>query len=266
MRWLGEAGLDGVFVAGTTGEGVLLENDEVEALVERAVAGAGSLRVIAQVGRPSTRATVRAGARARSTPARDGVAAYVPWFYPVTQVQVRARTSSRVLEAADDAPAFIYNIPPRTVNDLDPALAGELARDRVRGDEGLDRRPRAPPGVPGRRRGIDDVRALHRHRAADPRGRSAPAATGSINALSNCRARAVRRRCATRSRRATRTRPAGCRRRSRRSRSRSRAEESTVAGGQAPRPRPARRARRRLPGGPARAVRVSGAPAPPAAS
>ena len=31
MRWLGEIGLDGLFVAGTTGEGVLLEDDEVEA-------------------------------------------------------------------------------------------------------------------------------------------------------------------------------------------------------------------------------------------
>ena len=54
------------------------------------------------------------------------VAAYVPWFYPVTQVQLR-RHFLAVLEAAGDQPAFMYNIPPRTVNDLDPALAGELA-------------------------------------------------------------------------------------------------------------------------------------------
>ena len=60
LDWLCEAGLDGVFVAGTTGEGVLLEQDEVAALVEQAVAADGSLRVIAQVGRPSTRATVAA--------------------------------------------------------------------------------------------------------------------------------------------------------------------------------------------------------------
>ena len=39
VEWLREAGLDGVFVAGTTGEGVLLEQDEVAALVERAVRG-----------------------------------------------------------------------------------------------------------------------------------------------------------------------------------------------------------------------------------
>jgi 4-hydroxy-tetrahydrodipicolinate synthase len=125
LQWLEEGGLDGVFVAGTTGEGVLLESDEVEALTQRAASATSSLRVIAQVGRPSTRATVSLVQRALAAGA-DAVAAYVPWFYPVTQVQVRNHFLA-VLEAAGDAPAFLYNIPPRTVNDLDPALAGELA-------------------------------------------------------------------------------------------------------------------------------------------
>jgi 4-hydroxy-tetrahydrodipicolinate synthase len=125
IGWLAEAGLDGAFVAGTTGEGVLLEHDEVAALVERAAAAAAGLRVIAQVGRPSTQATVALARRAVAAGA-DAVAAYVPWFYPVTPVQVR-RHFLALLEAAGDVPAFLYNIPPRTVNDLDPALAGELA-------------------------------------------------------------------------------------------------------------------------------------------
>jgi 4-hydroxy-tetrahydrodipicolinate synthase len=124
VAWLAESGLDGVFVAGTTGEGVLLEHEEVTALVERA-ASEPSLRVIAQVGRPSTRATVSLARRALDAGAH-AVAAYVPWFYPVTQVQLR-RHFLALLEAAGDTPAFMYNIPPRTVNDLDPALAGELA-------------------------------------------------------------------------------------------------------------------------------------------
>jgi dihydrodipicolinate synthase/N-acetylneuraminate lyase len=123
MAWLAEEGLDGVFVGGTTGEGVLLEHDEVGALVERAVGG--SLRVIAQIGRPSTRATVALAERALAAGA-DAVAAYVPWFYPVSQVQLREHFLA-LLRAAGDTPAFMYNIPPRTVNDLDPSLAGELA-------------------------------------------------------------------------------------------------------------------------------------------
>jgi len=125
LEWLREAGLDGVFVAGTTGEGVLLQDDEIVALVQRAAAADG-LRAIAQVGRPSTRATVRLARRALEAGA-DAVAAYVPWFYAATEADVRGHFLA-LLEAAGDAPAFLYNIPRRTVNDLSPALAGELAR------------------------------------------------------------------------------------------------------------------------------------------
>ena len=125
LGWLADAGLDGVFVAGTTGEGVLLEDDEVAALVERAAAHGGGLRVVAQVGRPSTRATVRLARRAIDLGA-DAVAAYVPWFYPATEADVRGHFLA-LLEAAGDAPAFLYNIPRRTVNDLPPELLAELA-------------------------------------------------------------------------------------------------------------------------------------------
>jgi 4-hydroxy-tetrahydrodipicolinate synthase len=182
VRWLGEQGLDGLFVAGTTGEGVLLEHDEVEALAARAAAAAGSLRVIVQVGRPSTGATVALARRALAAGAH-GVAAYVPWFYPVTPDQVRAHFLA-LLEAAGDAPAFIYNIPPRTVNDLSPELAGELAR----------------AGFAGMK---DSTGDFERHRAylaavdgsfevytgTEPLivDSVAAGAAGSINALSNCR-------------------------------------------------------------------------------
>ena len=184
VRWLGEEGLDGLFVAGTTGEGVLLEYDEVEALAARAAAvAAGSLRVIVQVGRPSTGATVALAKRALAVGA-DGVAAYVPWFYPVTPEQVRAHFLA-LLDAAGAAPAFLYNIPPRTVNDLSPELAGELAR----------------AGFAGMKDSTGDFER-HREYLAAVDGASfevytgteplivdsvAAGATGTINALANCR-------------------------------------------------------------------------------
>ena len=127
VAWLAEAGLDGVFVAGTTGEGVLLEEHEVAALVQRAVGEApAGLRVIAQVGRPSTPATARLARRAIELGA-DAVAAYVPWFYPAGDAEARTHFLG-LLEAAGDTPAFTYNIPRRTVNDLTPELLAELAR------------------------------------------------------------------------------------------------------------------------------------------
>jgi len=128
VAWLADAGLDGVFVAGTTGEGVLLEDDEIAALTERAAAvnqSPPTLRVIAQVGRPSTRATARLARRAIDLGA-DAVAAYVPWFYPATDADARTHFHG-LLEAAGEVPAFLYNIPRRTVNDLSAELAGELA-------------------------------------------------------------------------------------------------------------------------------------------
>jgi 4-hydroxy-tetrahydrodipicolinate synthase len=182
VEWLAESGLDGVFVGGTTGEGVLLEDDELAALVERAVAVRG-LQVIAQAGRVSTRATVRLVRRALDAGA-DGVAAYVPWFYPIGERETRAHFLA-VLEAAAATQAYLYNIPPRTVNDLSPALAGELAA----------------AGFAGMK---DSTADLERHRAylAAIDGSdfelytgSEPllvesvraGATGTINGLSNCR-------------------------------------------------------------------------------
>jgi 4-hydroxy-tetrahydrodipicolinate synthase len=178
-RWLADAGLDGVFVAGTTGEGVLLEDGEVEALAGRAAAS--PLRVIVQVGRPSTRATVAHARRALAAGA-DGVAAYVPWFYPIGEEQVRIHFLA-LLEAADGAPAFMYNIPPRTVNDLSPELAGELAR----------------AGFTGMKDSTGDFERHRAYLAAVPdsfevytgtepliRDSVAAGASGSINGLANC--------------------------------------------------------------------------------
>jgi 4-hydroxy-tetrahydrodipicolinate synthase len=182
LGWLAEAGLDGVFVAGTTGEGVLLDDGEVEALAARA--SAFSLQVIVQVGRPSTRATVALARRALAAGA-DGVAAYVPWFYPITPERTRDHFLA-LLEAADGAPAFMYNIPPRTVNDLSPELAGDLARAGFAGmkdSTGDFERHREYLAAVGGRDSVFEV-----YTGTEPliRDSVAAGAAGSINGLANC--------------------------------------------------------------------------------
>jgi 4-hydroxy-tetrahydrodipicolinate synthase len=87
--------------------------------------------VIAQAGRPGTRATARLARRAIELGA-DAVAAYVPWFYPAGEADVRTHFLG-LLEAAGEVPAFLYNIPRRTVNDLSAELAGELAAAGFKG-------------------------------------------------------------------------------------------------------------------------------------
>ena len=184
VRWLDEAGLDGLFVAGTTGEGILLEYDEVEALAARAVAAAGSLRVIVQVGRPSTRATVALARRALAAGAH-GVGAYVPWFYPITPAQARAHFLA-FLEAADGAPAFLYNIPPRTGNDLSPELAGELARA---GFAGMKDSTGDAARFVAYAEAVGGVDSFELYTGTEPQLVAAARAggTGSINGLANCR-------------------------------------------------------------------------------
>ena len=248
VRWLGEAGLDGLFVAGTTGEGVLLEDGEVEDLVARAAAAAGSLRVIAQVGRPSTGATVALARRALAAGAH-GVAAYVPWFYPITQEQVRAHFLA-VLEAAGDAPAFLYNIPPRTVNDLSPELAGELARAGFAGMKDstgdFERHKEYLAAVDGTFEVYTGTEPLIVESVA-------AGASGTINGLSNCRPELF---TALRDALAAGDDVTGLHEEISALKAQVKAE-GTVPGGQAAGPGAARRARGRLPRRRAAPVRVT---------
>ena len=125
VRWLGEIGLDGLFVAGTTGEGAL-EDDEVEAWPRarwRPPAAAGD-RPGGEAEHPGHGGAGAACAR-RGRGRRGGLRAVVLSGHAGDQVRAHFLA---LLEAAASAPAFIYNIPPRTVNDLSPELAGELAR------------------------------------------------------------------------------------------------------------------------------------------
>jgi 4-hydroxy-tetrahydrodipicolinate synthase len=116
-RWLVAGGVDGVLVAGTTGEGLLLGDDDVVAAVS---AVAGETRVIAHVGRPSTAATVALAERALEAGA-DEISVVVPYYYELGDEQLLAHFSAV-------APVLAYVIPARTVNDVSASLLDRLAR------------------------------------------------------------------------------------------------------------------------------------------
>jgi dihydrodipicolinate synthase/N-acetylneuraminate lyase len=121
-----DAGMDGFLIGGTTGEGPLLDEDEVVVATRAVVAAsAGRAVVMTQVGRPSTAASMRLLARALEAGA-DGVMAVAPYYYALEDAQVEAHY--RALKAsARDAPLFAYSIPRRTGNDLHPGLVRRLA-------------------------------------------------------------------------------------------------------------------------------------------
>ena len=126
------AGVDGFFVCGTTGEGPLLDDDEV-ILITRTVRGAcgAESKVITQVGRPSTRATLRLLDRALDAGAH-GTTAVTPYYYELDgpHLEVHYR---ELLRATNRHPLYAYVIPRRAGNDIAPDLARRLAEAGLAG-------------------------------------------------------------------------------------------------------------------------------------
>lgn len=127
-----EGGVDGIMPCGTTGETALLEPDEVLEVVAAVVdAAAGRVKVVAHVGRPSTRATQRLIERARDAGV-DAVSAIVPYYYAFDERQVVAHF--RVLiETAGETPLLAYTFPARTGNDLGAGALAALAEHGLAG-------------------------------------------------------------------------------------------------------------------------------------
>jgi 4-hydroxy-tetrahydrodipicolinate synthase len=132
VEWLVHAGVDAVMPAGTTGEGPLLEEDEVVACVATAAAAAaGRIAVLAHVGRAGTDATIRLAHRTVGAGAL-GVSAVVPYYYAVDEGHLVEHYRA-LRGAVPDVPVYAYTIPARTGNELSPAAAGKLAQAGLAG-------------------------------------------------------------------------------------------------------------------------------------
>ncbi len=115
-----EAGVHGFWVAGGTGESVLLEDHENMRIAEIAADQArGRIKNIMHVGAPNTR---RAAAMAEHA-ARAGVDAICcvpPFFY--RQPDEAIVEHYRTVAAAADIPFFVYNLPQSTGVEITPEL------------------------------------------------------------------------------------------------------------------------------------------------
>ncbi len=132
VEFLIDGGSDGLFPAGTTGEGALLEPPEVARVLETVIPlTSGRAWVLAQVGRTSTRATVELAERAVAMGV-DAVAAVVPYYYEADHDDL-LRHYSDLVSSVPDTPVYAYNIPKRTVNDLEPGVLRALAREGLAG-------------------------------------------------------------------------------------------------------------------------------------
>jgi 4-hydroxy-tetrahydrodipicolinate synthase len=120
------AGLvDGLFVAGTTGEFPALEDAERLSLFELALAEAGPDRVVAHVGAPDAR---HAGQLARAAAALGvtRIAAITPYYLPAREDELTAHYC-RIREAAPGPELYAYIFSERTGLRVPPQVLGRVA-------------------------------------------------------------------------------------------------------------------------------------------
>jgi 4-hydroxy-tetrahydrodipicolinate synthase len=118
--------LDGLLVAGTTGEFPALEDAERLWLAEQALAEAGPDRVIVHIGAPDARHAARLARAAVALGARR-IAAITPYYLPARPDELVTHYR-HVRDAAPEAEFYAYIFPERTGLTVSPALLAEVAQ------------------------------------------------------------------------------------------------------------------------------------------
>ena len=119
------AGVQGVVVAGSTGEAATLSDDEYDALLREAVQVlGGKLPVLAGTGQSATSKTIAATRRAAANGATHALVVTPPYVRPTQQ---GLRQHYLAVAEQGGLPVILYNVPGRTGCDLLPETVAELA-------------------------------------------------------------------------------------------------------------------------------------------
>ena len=127
-QWL-QAPLRGVVLFGSTGEGVLMDEDEKARLTAatRDLMDADRL-LLCGTGAESTRATIRATGAVAAAGA-DGVLVQPPAYYRPAMTPEALRDHYLAVADASPVPVILYQVPPRfSTVELPAGLVGELAK------------------------------------------------------------------------------------------------------------------------------------------
>lgn len=123
------AGVHGLFVGGTSAEGVAQSVAERKLLLSATIGHvAGAVPVIAHVGTLATRTTVELARHAQKSGAA-AVAAVTPFYFELDDAALADHY--RAVHAAVDVPVYLYHIPSLTGRSLDSAWILDLAHDGV---------------------------------------------------------------------------------------------------------------------------------------
>ena len=125
LEWQLAAGVEGVVVAGSTGEAAMLADEEYDVLLRTAVqVVAGRVPVLAGTGHPGTARTIAQTRRAAAAGADVALVVVPPYVRP-TQAGLLAHY--RAVAEQGGLPVMLYNVPGRSAADLSPETVAELA-------------------------------------------------------------------------------------------------------------------------------------------
>jgi N-acetylneuraminate lyase len=129
VEFLMDRSVNGFYLCGSTGEGLLLTEEERCSLVEAVTSQVrGRVPVIVHVGSLATGVSERLAAHAREAGA-DAVASVPPFYYAVGRAEIE--THYRRIAAAAGIPLYLYNIPVATQVNLEATLVRDLVADGV---------------------------------------------------------------------------------------------------------------------------------------
>jgi dihydrodipicolinate synthase/N-acetylneuraminate lyase len=122
------AGVDGVFVGGTTGESLMLSPEEREQLTAQVVSAGSGLKIAVNAGAQTTAETMRLAAHAAATGV-DAVAVAPPPFFGFDETSL-LRHFEAAASACAPVPFYLYEIRQRTGYSIPISVVQSLA-DRV---------------------------------------------------------------------------------------------------------------------------------------
>ncbi len=131
VDYLERAGVKGLYICGSTGEGVSLASDERRAVADAYVKAArGRLKTIVQVAHNSLVEARQLAAHAQQIGA-DVISATAPSYFKADSVEVLADCVAQIASAAPELPFYYYHIPALTGVALDMVDLLPLAAERT---------------------------------------------------------------------------------------------------------------------------------------
>ena len=123
-----KSGVQDFYILGTTGEVFLMNIEERKMVAELAVEYVGDRgNIFIQIGSISTKEACDLAQHAESIRAA-GIGAVTPFYYNVSQQEMKGYYLEIAKSVSDNFPVYLYNLPGCSTNDLLPETVSKLAR------------------------------------------------------------------------------------------------------------------------------------------